>query len=477
MRILLLSNSAPNYHHFFKPLVRLFHEDGAAVAVAVDSEFSREENDLDDLNFAQIHEFSEFFRNHQTDWNILERYSDCNLNSALLSDYERSQIYGIWGGNVSVEYFDRLKSALLSFFETIFEQHGSEVVLYENVSNSFAHFSLIVAQKNGIKYAGIGGSRLPGRFSITSDPLHDVSIPRVFEKIREGEIEPNPEIRSWAKDYISQIETIVPDYMRVNGLEKISILSRYFKRERIGRILALSRHIGDSRTNNFQIGNPLLTHWGLFQRNVRRRLRASRVKKLYQNPVYGECFLLYPLHFHPESSTSILSGTWLNEYEVIRNIAFNLPEGMRLYVKDHTSAWAFPDLDFYRRLRALPNVRVLAPESPTKQLIRQSAAVITLTSTVGYEALLMRKRVFLFGSVFYEFHKGVTRVVNPAQLHDLLTSTVPFPIDWDDQYNEDFVCAYYMSTLPGRLNLLQGPEAAKATAEELYPILAPHIRP
>lgn len=54
MNILLLSNSAPNYHHFFKALVRLLAGDGANVAVAVDSTFSRKENRLDDLEFASV---------------------------------------------------------------------------------------------------------------------------------------------------------------------------------------------------------------------------------------------------------------------------------------------------------------------------------------------------------------------------------------------------------------------------------------
>ena len=318
---------------------------------------------------------------------------------------------------------------------------------------------------------GIGGSRLPGRFSLTSDPLNDVELLATFRAIQDGEITPDQETRAWVRNYISKIETITPDYMKTNGLDNLSIVSRYFKRERIGRLLALMRHIGDSRTVNFQIGNPLLTHLGLFLRNVKRRLRSNRVKKLYQDPVHGERFLLYPLHFHPEASTSILAGTYLDEYEVIRNIAFNLPEGLRLYVKDHVSAWAYPNLDFYSRLRSLPNVRVLHPEAPTKKLIRDSEAVITLTSTVGYEALLLRKRVFLYGEVFYSFHKGVARVENPAQLHELLSVQLEKPIDWDENYNEDFVCAYHATTYPAALNLTLSNRKAPFMAQQVYDAL------
>lgn len=468
MNILLLSNSAPNYHHFFKALVRLYAKDGAHVTVAVDSAFSREENGLDALDDVQIHNFADFFRDHRTDFAILARYAEFNLNAALLSDFERAQVYGIWGREVPPGYFDRLKSALLSFFEIIFEKHETDIVLYENVSNSFAHFALFVAQRKGATYLGLGGSRLPGRFSVSSDPLKDDAVEKAFNAIRAGDLVPDTEVRRWARDYIDGIETAVPDYMKINGLDQLGIIKRYARRDRIAKIAALLRHAGDSRTDAFQIGNPLLTHMALFRRNLARRMRSGRVRKLYQNPIAGERFLLYPLHFHPESSTSILAGTWLNEYEAIRNIAFNLPEGMRLYVKDHVSAWGYPNLGFYKRLRALPNVRLLPPEAPTKTLIRESDAVITLTSTVGYEALLLKRRVFLFGEVFYGFHKGVSRVENPARLHAFLNTELARSVDWDDAYNEDFVSAYHETTFDGVMNMMQSSEKADEHAGYIF---------
>lgn len=468
MNILLLSNSAPNYHHFFKALVKLYANDGANIAVAVDSKFSRTENFLDDLKGAPIFEFSTYFKNHTTNKEILESYSEFNLNAALLSDFERAQVYGIWGNNTSIEYFDRLKSALLSFYENIFAKQNIDTVLYENVSNSFAHFALFVAQRKGKKYLGIGGSRLPGRFTVSSDPTKDDATERAFEAIQHGTLVPDEETRKWARDYIGKIETIVPDYMKINGLDQIGLFKRYFRRERISKIAALLRHAGDSRTDAFQIGNPLITHIALFRRNLLRRFRSGRVRRLYQMQVEGERFLLYPLHFHPEASTSILAGTYLDEYEVIRNIAFNLPEGVRLYVKDHMSAWAYPTLDFYRRVRALPNVRLLPPEAPTKQLIKESEAVITLTSTVGYEALLLKRRVFVFGEVFYGFHKGVTRISDPTRLNKTLKKGLAETADWDERYNEDFVCGYYLKSYPGTLNLLLRRDGGDGMASTIY---------
>lgn len=468
MNILLLSNSAPNYHYFFNELATCFINDGSRVVVAVDSKFSREENGLDNFKFKAVHDFSSFFGTHETDQEILKRYSQFGLNEALLSDFERSEVYDIWGDGVDFDYFEKLKSALLSFFEEIFEEYKIDMVLYENVSNTFSHFAYFVALKRAVIYCGLTSSRLPGRFSVTQNPIGNQPIEATFRALRSGQLSIDPDTAQWVNDYLANIETIVPDYMRINGLDRTGLLKRYLRPDRLAKLKSLLRHAGNDRIGAFQIGNPLRTHTNLFLRNVRRRLRARAVRKIYQRPVKGEDFLLYPLHFHPESSTSVLAGTYLNEYEVIRNIAFNLPQGMRLYVKDHVSAWAYPSTKFYRRLSRLPNVRLLGPLEPTKSLIKESAAVITLTSTVGYEALLMNKQVFLYGDVFYDFHIGVARIENPAKLRSLIEHRLAKAPIWDEQYNRNFVCAYYWNTLSGSLNLLQRFEIAKSHAQDVY---------
>lgn len=384
MNVLLLSNSAPNYHYFFNHLAKCFHADGHTIVVAVDSEYSRIENKLDAMGF-DVYEFSKYFETHTINEQILHRYAEFNLNYALLSDFERAEIYGIWGRKRE-DFFEKLKSALLCYFENIFINHKIDIVLYENVSNIFSYFALFVAQKNNAKYLGLGCARLPGRFSISDDPINDNATEIIFAKIRSGEVTIDNNLNNWCHEYISNIENIVPDYMKSNGLDKINIFEKYFKLNKLKKIKKLLGHFFKSSYYNFQIGNPLINSINQFKRNVYRKIKVSYLKSRYDEGIQGEQFILYPIHFHPESSTSIMSGTYLDEYEVIRNIAFNLPQGTKLYVKDHISAWGYPSLEFYKKIKKLPNVRLLGPHEKTKYLIKKSRAVITLTSTVGYEA-------------------------------------------------------------------------------------------
>jgi hypothetical protein len=473
MNILLLSNNAPNYQHFFGHLAKRLHGDGHRIVVAVDSNFSRSVNKLDALDFP-IEIFSDHFAAHETNFELLARYADFNLNSALLSDFERAEVYGIWK-SIDATYLERLKSALLDFFERIVIQHSINAIVYENVSNAFAYYAYIVSQRHGIGYCGIGSSRLPGRFSITADPLRDSAPRKLFAAIQSGSYEIDDLTRSWCEQYLKNLEETTPDYMRSNGLSDINLVTRYLRKDRLETIGTLLRHSLMDGRHAFQIGNPVLHYLNLFKRNVARNFRARWLKTYYEPVVKGEKYLLYPLHFHPESSTSVLAGTYLNEYEVIRNIAFNLPSGITLYVKDHLSAYGYPSKDFYRRLKKLPNVRVLAPQEQAKTLVRNSAGVITLTSTMGYEALLMGKTVFLYGSVFYEHHKNVIKVGDPANLFELIKKNIDKQ-GADISYNINFLAAYYLATKPGALNLMLKPPASAKMADDVYPEVLSYLK-
>ncbi|MDD2367412.1 MAG: hypothetical protein PHN84_14765 [Desulfuromonadaceae bacterium] len=468
MNILLLSNSAPNYYNYFNALCRLFKADGSKIFVAADCEYSVVENDLKSLN-SPIHIFSDFFSTHEYDAAILERYKHYNLNNALLSDFERAQVYKI-GKIKSSDYYERLKCALLDFFELIITKNNISHILYENISNTFAYYAYIVSQEKGAKYCGLMMSRLPGRFCILSAPQAEhIDITHTISRIESGDIVVDESIKKIANEYLDNIETFVPDYMRFNNLENVSIISKYAKIEKFKKIITSFKYLNKDHTFSFQLGNPFLMSWSMFKRTVARKFKTIKVKKKYSEPDLQATFILYPLHFHPESSTSVLSGTYLDEYEVIRNIAFNLPQGVQLYVKDHKSAWGYPRLDFYKKIIRLPNVRLLAPTAPTKKLIKACQAVITLTSTVGYEALLMGKRVFLYGSVFYQQHPGVVRVENPSKLFDLFMCHLNRPCGWDRKFNKRFVSAYYLCTYAGVLNLMSDAKAAERLASDTYP--------
>jgi len=471
MTILILSNSAPGYFRFFNGLANRLTLDGHSVEIAVDCPYTRDSNQVDSQGIP-VHEFAEFWRDFREDpAQVLASYADLPLNAALLSDFERAEVFS-FGSDRDSAYYQRLQAALLRFFEELLTTSNIDLVVYENVSNSFAHFAWLVCRRLGIPYCGLIASRLPGRFAIVDDPHGEHRIyDRILADIRAQRRMVPDDVRTWCAQYLAGLDETMPDYMRFNKLDQLGLIKRYAKWSKLNLLRMAWKHRNDDHRLAFQVGNPLRLSWQMALRALRRKLRLRACTRMYSEPVVGERFLLYPLHFHPESSTSVAAGTYLDEFEVIRNIAFSLPAGTMLYVKDHMSGFALPTLDFYRRVRALPNVRLISPFAATKKLIRDSVGVITLTSTVGYEALLLNRRVFLFGSVFYETHPNVVKVENPAELFQLFRQHLGAPLPVGTDYHLDFVAAYYLGTYPGILNFFLDDDRTRDLLDEVYPQL------
>ena len=78
-------------------------------------------------------------------------------------------------------------------------------------------------------------------------------------------------------------------------------------------------------------------------------------------------------------------------------------------------------------------------------MINHSIGIVTLTSTVGYEALLLNKPVITLGSVFYEFHKNCLKCNALSDIPSLL-KTLQQEFVLPINYNQNFVLAYYRGT-------------------------------
>ncbi|HBA1513329.1 TPA: hypothetical protein J8W40_004556, partial [Citrobacter koseri] len=191
----------------------------------------------------------------------------------------------------------------------------------------------------------------------------------------------------------------------------------------------------------FQVGNPLLKSFYMNFREVKRWFCVKRIKKLFSEDLTSQPFYLYPLHYHPESSTSILAKFY-DEYNLIRNLSFSLPHGKFLVVKDHISATGYEGYEFYKKILKLPNVKLANPNLNSKELIKKSLGVFTLTSTVGYEAVLMNKPVAVFGDVFYMGHPLVYQCRGYKDIHNALSHMQENQTANYYDYNIKFVGAY-----------------------------------
>lgn len=113
-------------------------------------------------------------------------------------------------------------------------------------------------------------------------------------------------------------------------------------------------------------------------------------------------FIYVPLHVQPELTVDVMGGAYGDQALMVERLARGAPEGWLVYVKEHPRQMANPRDDaFVRRLRALPNVRLIPPDLDTYALLRACRCVASCVGTAGWEALLMGKPSIAFGAAWW----------------------------------------------------------------------------
>lgn len=182
---------------------------------------------------------------------------------------------------------------------------------------------------------------------------------------------------------------------------------------------------------------------------LRRLVRSLFAQRLWQNPVAGEKYVLFPLHYQPEASTSVRAPWYIDQAGLIASIARALPAGYRLYVKEHGfRLGGRPDAEL-RQIAAVPGVRLVPPGSDTHRLIGNAACVATITGTMGWEALLMNVPVVVFGDVFYAPCHSVFRAQEPRAYPSVFNCAISSAPDSQDV--ENFVAALARVCRPGAM--------------------------
>jgi hypothetical protein len=169
------------------------------------------------------------------------------------------------------------------------------------------------------------------------------------------------------------------------------------------------------------------TRW--FREYLQRLIKLPLVRRLYSQPVPGERYIFFPLHHAVDAQLTVRAPGFLRQEFLIDWIARALPDGYKLYVKEHPRFIARYALDTYRRIVRTPNVRLISPYVHPHDAIRGADALVTINSTAGFEALLYHKPVVVAGPVSYRGHGATIDVEDinqmPAYLHRALTSPPP----------------------------------------------------
>lgn len=146
--------------------------------------------------------------------------------------------------------------------------------------------------------------------------------------------------------------------------------------------------------------------------------KKNQLKKHYsilaKSPEFNTSYLYFPLHYQPENTSCPLGETFVDQYLIIDMLSKYVPLGWKIYIKEHTSQW-HPKMhgecsrttDFYDKVALLPNTQFVPISTPNFELIDHSKAVVTITGTAGWEAVVRGKPTLIFGHAWYKYCEGV----------------------------------------------------------------------
>lgn len=304
----------------------------------------------------------------------------------------------------------RLASAALQCVREALDRAQPDVIVAEGIDCLLSYLLYYEARARGVPFLITYASPLPRRFAVYGNPVNRWDeVDARYAALRACTLSA-AQIEAAERVIASYTrEKVVPSYM--------GAYQRIFHPRRdlttVGRVVR--RRLLDP-LHRF---NP--TYHGSLASVVGRRLarvgRAAFTRLgLFDAVIPGARFVLFPLQLQPEASTLVLAPYFTDQVWAAECVAKSLPLDHLLYVKEHPAMVGRRPLSEYRRLKAMPNVRLISPSILSHDLIKDASAVAVITSTMGWEAAVYQKPVVVLGNVWYDGFDMVRKIHSVADL-------------------------------------------------------------
>ncbi|MBI2145816.1 hypothetical protein HYU22_00570 [Candidatus Woesearchaeota archaeon] len=329
---------------------------------------------------------------------------------------------------------------ILSYFQSAFE--GMERIVEEikpdycicyGPSGYHAIVLYSVLQKNKVRIIELVSSIVPNRFTFAED-LSNIwpSLDYAYKDIKRNGLSSEERIKS---------EQFVKDFQ---NKPKIQDCAKEFKeplRKKAERASSYAYQVLKYRKLPPDLR---FVFWPLIQ-------KVYDHAGIFETPRPGEKYVLFPLHYQPESTTLIYGKWYVDQLSLIENISKSMPLTHLLYVKEHPFGYGNRNLSFYKRIKKIPNVRLISPHQNNFELIKKSSLLLTITGTSGWEALLFEIPAVTFGNIFYNVCEETIKVKNIEFLPEIIKNSVDRKINRDNLIN--FVAAMFRCSYSGLARL------------------------
>ena len=190
-------------------------------------------------------------------------------------------------------------------------------------------------------------------------------------------------------------------------------------------------------------------------RDLLRSTRASmREEEAHsETPDFHVPYIYFPLHFQPETSTSIKGRHFYTLREAVAFLAGQLPTGWKLIVKEHPHQFRrllkrVPG--FYSQIAAIPNVVLVSHLCENDALVKHARAVACVShSSITAHAVLSGKPVISLGDSHFREAPNYFCITSADDLQEIMTRVAINDFKADRLAMEGFITKLEGSTFEG----------------------------
>ncbi|MGK4199258.1 capsular polysaccharide export protein, LipB/KpsS family [Fusobacterium sp. HC1336] len=339
---------------------------------------------------------------------------------------------------------------LLTIFAEKIINNNYDKVVGELSSSSDLIFYYICKKKN-IQYLSFSHGRIEKNISIDFLNGNRKYLKTKYEELKKREFTVLE--KEILRDYLKKVgkKNIVPDYEKKNENARIFSLKKEIQTLRANIKNNFLSYCDDIRFSCDQNASLKIK---FFQRVAKLTypLKKYIQKNKWDKPEKNEKFLLVPLHVQPEASTMTFAQEYLDQIHHVKRLSQSIPIDYYLYVKEHPSMYIYRKNKYYNEIKKLHNVKLISPFEDQLELLKESKGVITLTNTTGYEAILYKKPVYLFGKVFYQEYDYLNKIKNYSELRELIIKNEEYSVNEHNYHS--FILATLLSLRAGNYNLI-----------------------
>lgn len=328
-----------------------------------------------------------------------------------------------------------LLGKMISFWSRLLDTHEPAAVVNELVAIEISEVLLIEARRRGIRY-------LAGMNCVVDDWFYWLRNPLTLSGAHLELPEPGEAARAAAHAYVEELRA--SDY-RPFYVKNLS--SRWALRPLVAGLARWLLWQWRIRISNRFRYEDYREEYGK-RLGIAVRSLFLRYDRLEDIPDDVEV-IFYPLHQEPEATLNYMSEYYANQVATIENILKCLTPVQVLVVKEHpVDKGALLRPKFHGLRKACSGLYFLPAEVHGRQVLRRASRVVTLTSTVGWEAAALGKTVYVLGEIFYDHFKGVTRLAGFGALRSELHQPAKGSQASREEL-EDFVARMMEASYPG----------------------------